>query len=123
MCASSERITAFPSVTTCALPDQLFNALRSFHVAVKPPFRTSDCCRLTRHGLLDERIVANTLIETLIPPVCACVTQQFRAPQNAAAARFFNDLQTRVQQIEDCPPYSKGLVSTSLLLCSGSDRS
>jgi hypothetical protein len=56
-------------------------------VGRKPAAWTSDRCQLTRHGLRDERIVANSLIETRIPPVCACVTPQFRAPQNSAAAK------------------------------------
>jgi hypothetical protein len=30
-------------------------------VAVKPASRTRDCCRLTRNGFLDERIIANAL--------------------------------------------------------------
>jgi len=33
------------------------------HLAVKPADRTSDCCRLTRYGFLDERIIAEALVE------------------------------------------------------------
>jgi hypothetical protein len=35
-----------------------------------------------------RRIIANALIEALIPPLCACVTPQFRASQNSAAAKL-----------------------------------
>jgi len=56
-------------ITTCVLPDRLVKVSPrifrkcSFHVAVKPADRTSDCCRSTRKGFLDDRIIAESLIE------------------------------------------------------------
>jgi hypothetical protein len=33
------------------------------HLAVKPPSRTSDRCQLIRYHFLDERIIANSLVD------------------------------------------------------------
>jgi hypothetical protein len=37
--------------------------MRSAHLAEKLAARTSDRCQLTRYGLLDEHIIANSLID------------------------------------------------------------
>lgn len=38
-------------------------------MAKKPAYRASDCCRLTRYGLLDERIITSSLY--LLDPTAA----------------------------------------------------
>ena len=53
------------STRTCqtANPHCMLRSMQPRQVAEKPADRTSDCCRLTRYAILDERIIANALAD------------------------------------------------------------